>query len=311
LFLLEAKQIPDQLLERFKQTYYLHISQSTDLLDRVERFLERIESLGIRVLLFKGPAIDDLIYDGFLRPRLDLDISVRDEEIPALERALIDLGYAFPEDNRDYPIPEYVNSRLFIHKSDSLMPIHIHRHLINNMFLTIDKAFSVDMERIWEQTELFKNHHNIYMLKPELNIIYLCEHGLKHNFDQLVFLYEIERLINHYQAGLDWKKLLALAEDLGLKRVVYYGLYFTKEVLNADIAQDVMDELKPERLTPGEKTFIKNTLRKKHGRYSSYPVYLAMRKGLFEKTNFIFRTVFPPGFTLQGYLTRMVRSILS
>ncbi len=303
--------IPDELTERFRQTYYSHISQSTDFFCRIERVLNYLEFSQIKTLLFKGPATDYFIYDNFFRPRLDLDIAVKNEQLAALEKVLLDLEYAPPDNCSDYPLPEYLNSRLFTPGSSDFLPVHIHKHLINNMFLTVDNALSLDMDKVWAQTECFKNYHYICVLKPELNIIYLCEHGLKHDFDQIVFLYEIEALIRYYQGCLDWKKLVVLAEDSGLGRVVYYGLYFVKEVLSADVPQDVIAELKPKKFTVWEKVFIKNILNKKPGRYSSYPVYLALRNGLFKKANFIFRTIFPPGFTLKGYLIRMVRLILA
>jgi hypothetical protein len=246
-----------------------------------------------------------------LRPRLDLDLAVRDEQMAVLEKGLLGLGYEPPEENTDYPLPEYLNSKLFVPRSDGLMPLHIHKHLINNIFFIIDNALSMDMERIWEQTELFKDYNYISMLKPEINIIYLCEHGLKHDFEQMVFLYEIEALIRHYQEILDWKKLVASAKDFGLARVVYYGLYFVKELLSADIPEEVIEALKPERFTLGEKIFVKNILSGNNRRYSSYPVYLAMRKGFSKKTLFLFRTFFPPGFAIKGCLSRLARSILA
>ena len=323
----EDKLIPDELRERFRQTYYLHILKSTDFLYRIERVLNYIETLKIKILLFKGPAIDSFLYDDFLRPRLDLDIAVRDEEMPFLESALLELGYAAPKDEKDYPLPEYLNSRLFIpplpkttdsspvgcsmNNSDGLIPVHIHKHLINNMFLSVDGVLSVDMKKVWEETQPFKGYHYICILKPELNIVYLCEHGLKHNFEQMVFLYEIEQLIRRYGGSLDWKKFLALVENFSLSRVVYYGLYFAKRILSADIPEKVIEGLKPKRFTAAEKIFIKNTLDKKHRRYSSYSVYLAMRKGLLKKARFIFRTLFPPQFTLKGYLIRIRRLILA
>jgi hypothetical protein len=296
--------------EKFRQTYYSHISKSVDQFSRVERALDLLESLKIKILLFKGPATDNFIYDGFLRPRLDLDIAVRDQDLAALEQGVRGVGYTYFENAKDYPIPEYLNSRLFVPQSNDLVSLHVHKHLINNMFLTVDRTFPMDMEDVWEEIEPFKDYHYINMLKPELNIIYLCEHGLKHDFDQIVFLYEIERLIRNYQGKFDWKKLVALAESSGLGRVVYYGLYFIKEVLSADIPREAIEELKPEKFAAGEKSFIRNTLDNKHSRYSSYPVYLAIRQGWFRKTNFVFRTIFPPGFTPKGYLTRLTRSIL-
>ena len=311
LFLLDAKEkiATDALREKFKQTYYLYLSQSSEYISCVERVLDRLESLKIKVLLFKGPVIDSFIYDGFFRPRLDLDMTVSGGQAALLEKGLVDLGYTAQEE-KDYPIPEYLNSRVFTGAQDDLVPMHVHRHLINNMFLTVDGALSMSMDKVWGETMLFKNHHNIYMLKPELNIIYLCEHGLKHDFDQLVYLVEIERLIRHYGVELDWKKLVSLVQDFGLSRAVYYGLYFAREVLSAGIPEEALGALRPEKLTIGEKIFIKHTLNYKHRRYASYPVYLAMRKGMLRKAYFIFRTLFPPQFTLKSALVRLRRLIL-
>jgi ribosomal protein S18 acetylase RimI-like enzyme len=303
--------IPADLAERFRQLYYLHISKSEQLLFQVERILDRIESGNIPVLLFKGAAIDSFIYDGYLRQRLDLDIAVRDGDMPALEKVLADLGYTQIQSDKDYPIPEYLNSRLFTTTSDSLIPVHVHRHLINNMFLTVDNTLSMDMEKVWEETERFKKFRNIFILNPECNIIFLCEHALKHDCDQLIFLYEIERSICCYRERLDWEKLITMAEAFRLSRAVYYGLYFVEETLSADIPKEVMERLKPARFTFGERKFIKNTLKKQHRRYASYPVYLAMRTGLLKKAYFMFRTLIPPGFTLKGYLMRLRRSILA
>ncbi|MFA5100674.1 MAG: GNAT family N-acetyltransferase [Candidatus Omnitrophota bacterium] len=302
--------IPTEVREKFKKIYYLHISRSCDFISRVEPVLECIESRKIPVLLFKGPAIDSLIYNDFMRPRLDLDITVRDEDMAVLEAALHDLGYTRRMEEKDYPIPEYLNSRLFTSAGGDRIPVHVHKHLINNMHLTVDQALSFDMKRVWGEAEAFKPYKYISVFKPEFNIVFLCEHGLKHGFCQLIYLYEIERLISYYGGRLDWSKFIGLAQEFGFCRQAYYGLYFVQEMLSLRVPQKVMDVLKPAALTRGERKFIKNTLRLKRSRYASFPVYIAMRRGVRKKTNFIFRTFFPPYFTLKGYVSRIRRLIL-
>jgi hypothetical protein len=188
--------------------------------------------------------------------------------------------------------------------------VHVHKHLINNMFFTVDHKLSMNMEDVWQEIKPFRGYRYVAMLKPELNIIYLCEHALKHDFDQMIFLYEIERLLDHYQEIFDWKKFVRLAEGFSLERPAYYGLYFVQNLLSGRIPQEVMDALKPQRFLAGEKAFIKNTLQLKRRRYAAYAVYCAIRSGVFKKIYFIFRTFFPPEFTLKGYLMRMRRLIL-
>jgi hypothetical protein len=168
----------------------------------------------------------------------------------------------------------------------------------------------MDMGQVWDQTEPFKSYRYIRILKPELGIAYLCEHGLKHNFDQMVYLYEIDSLVRCYGGRLDWEKLVALAQGFGLGRGVYYGFLFLQEALSARVPREVMASLRPARFTAGEKMFIRNTLRNRHPRYASYPVYVAMREGWRKKANFFFRTLFPPEYTLKGYLARGRRLIV-
>jgi len=302
--------IPSEFRDEFKQTYYLSLLKSAESVSRVKRILERIEAYKIRVLFFKGFAIDALIYDDYMRPRLDVDIAAADEDSGILEKALSSLGYVLSPSEKGYPIPEYLNSRVFAHSSGDFPSVHIHRHLINNMFLVVDGYLNADMRDIWEEAEPLKGYRYILALKPELNIIYLCEHGLKHDFDQIVFLYEIDRLISYYGQGMDWNKFLRLARDSGLGRAVYYGLFLSQKVFSTDVPEGVIESLKPVKQAIGEARFIKSILESKQRRYSAYPVYLAMRKNVFGKIYFLFRTIFPPDFTLRGYVIRMLRSIL-
>lgn len=313
LLLSDASQmfIPADVRERFRQTYYLHIFHSSGFLRGIEQVLDRIESFKIRALVLKGLVTDSFIYDDFFRPRLDMDIVVRDEDAHSLGDVLRDMGYAALKDEEDCAIPEHINSRLFVAASDGLIPVHVHRHLINNLFLTVDNALSMDMEDVWEQTEPFKSYRYVCMLRPELNIVYLCEHGLKHDFDQLVYFYEMDRLIHFYNGRLDWGKLISLSEIFGLGRVVYYGLFFLKEMFSSGVPQEVILRLKPRSFSSGEDRFIRNVLAGRNTRYSSYPVYCALRKGLLKKADFMFRTVFPPKVTLKGHFIRIKRSLSS
>lgn len=258
--------IPPDLREKFRQTYLSHIAQSENFFKRATGLLERLDTLKTDILFFKGPAIDVLIYHDFFRPRLDLDIAVSDGNTPVVKEALTD---------------------------DNPLKAHIHSHLMNNTWLSADNALAaIDMKRIWRETAPFGIYKNILTLRPEMNILFLCEHALKHDIDQLVFLYEIDRLIRFYGKIFDWRKFAALTEEFGLGRIIYYGLYFTKEMLSGDIPDETLRALKPERFTAGEKIFIEDTINRKIKRYSAYCVYLAARKGMIKKARFLSKMAF-------------------
>jgi hypothetical protein len=295
-----------KIRDRFKQANYLYISGSIYFSEQVADMLEYLDSLRIKILLLKGPSIDSVIYtDDYLRSRLDLDLLVEEKDFPVLEKHLSEEGYFPSRQWQGYPVPEHINSRLFIKKDNHGIPVHVHRHIINNLYLMIMQDMHIEMTKIWQETGPFKNYNYIFCLSPEIQIIYLCEHGLKHNYEQLIFLYEIDRLIRSYQEKLDWDKLVGLAKEFDLAFVLYYGLFFTAEILSTPVPKDIVDILKPRKFTFLEKIFIKSTLNKNKIRNLSYFVYLAKQKTLLKKIKYLFRTIFPPNFTLRGYFIRI------
>ncbi|MGE5307777.1 MAG: GNAT family N-acetyltransferase [Deltaproteobacteria bacterium] len=291
------KGLPPEQRESLGQEYYLYLARSIELESAVQAVLDRLESLSIEALLFKGAAVDRYLYDGLMRPRLDLDLWVRAQDDDRLAQGLKALGYS---------VSEYPDSRLFVSATPGLVPVHAHRHLINNTFLTVDGFLGIDMENVRRETEPFKGCSHVRTLKPEINIIYLCEHGLKHDFRQRVFLYEIGTLLSSYASAFDWKKLVSLAFELGLDRPAYYGLLLTKEGRFADVPAYVLTALAPRSMTRGERRFLRDMRRGRHRRYASYPVYLAMRRGTFRKARFVFRTLFPPRLALKAFLSRIL-----
>ncbi len=303
--------LSEEARARFKQLHYAYISQSVLLFKQISLILDKIEAIGIKTLLLKGLAIDSFIYkQDYLRPRLDLDLAVKKEDFSALEALLLDLGYSFDNEvERQYPISEYLNSRLYTHKQNNLIPVHVHRHIINNLYLMVMGDMDIDMNRVWQEAEPFKEYNHIFCLKPELHLLYVCEHALKHNYERLIFLYEIDRLFDFYKNKIDWNKLVLLAQDFKLSFVVYYGLFFACRVFSADIPVNILNAFKPKRISLGEKIFVRCTLKRKRISYLSYLVYFAARKGAGEKIKFLLRTIFPPQFSATGYLGRIRRLI--
>jgi hypothetical protein len=307
--------VPPDIQEKYKRAFYAHISESEKMRAGIERIMETVP-----ILVFKGPAIDSLIYDGYIRPRIDIDIAMRSSSChpkrttkhrhpeersdegsinidfssrlncggtqndSEIEKLLRSLGYQ--KQPHDSPLPEYLNSTVYTDPSGVLPVIHLHRHIINNMYLSVDGYLQMDMERVWQETEPFQDYADIFSLKPEMNIIYLCEHALKHDFDQLVHLYEIYRLMEIYGDRLDRNKLNRLADEFGLKRIVDTTLHLVNAIFSGMV----------------EKPPFKK-------RYQSFFVYLACRKGIAAKVKFAFLTLFPPGYNIRQNIARIGRCI--
>lgn len=307
----QKKILNDMIRNELKAAYYSYISQSTDFYNQIKRFLESVEAAGLGILLLKGPTVDSLIYkDGLFRPRSDLDFTVREKDWPAFQNLLSRLGYYPDRAPLDYRIPEYVNSRIYSKEEEGALPLHIHRHVINNLYLMIKRDMNISMNKVWLETEGFKDYNFIFCLKPEMQLLYACEHALKHNYERLIFLYEIDRLIDKYRGQIIWDKLISLSGEFKLDFVLYYGFYFASEILSTGIPKNVLEILKPRKTGLGEKIFIKLTLDGKRVKYLSYVAYLSVYEGL-DKLRFLLGTIFPPGLTIKGYAKRIRRLFIN
>lgn len=308
LYPLLCALVPVDQRQALQRLYYAHLAAGEEYRAAIMPVLAALEAAAVPALVFKGPAVDALAYaDGYVRPRLDLDIAVRDEHSSGLETALAGLGYVPAQQSCGYPLPEYLNSRVYRDARQTLVPVHVHRGLFNNLFLCADGYLTVSADAVWQQTRVWDGHRHLRTLSPEANLIYICDHALKHDFEQLVFLYEIERLIGRtQQADIDWKKLLYLAREWGLQQPVYCGLSLAQRVLGAAVPQEVIASLEPGDRSWTQK-FCRDVAAGRRGRYGCHGVYLAMRKGLPAKLRFVLRMLLPRGFGLRGALLRAAR----
>ncbi|MCX7927426.1 MAG: GNAT family N-acetyltransferase [Candidatus Omnitrophica bacterium] len=301
--------IPEQVAEEFMDNYYHHLAASMMFSSAVESILNHLENHQILTLLMKGPTVDNIIYGDYLRSRGDLDIVVKQKDWPLLTRVLENIGYFIQLPPRDYPLFEYQNSLLFLPKKEGI-PIHLHNNLFNNLYLGVDGLFLPSMEKVWQETIPLKNYQWIRALQPEMQIIYLCEHAVKHNFEQLVLAYEIQRIILIYANSLDWNKLVILTQSMGLTQVVYTALEVVRDLFNIDLPVERLKRLQP-KLTVVQRCFLRKVRDRKISYWTCYPLYLSMRKKFFYKLRFIWYSFFPPGFPLRGYLTRIRKLILA
>lgn len=269
--------------------------------------LDFLDSLGMKFLLFKGPVVDHIIYGkGLLRPRADMDFVVEEGvDWDFLAERLGGWGYR-QEDRGDYPIPEYTQGRVFSKQAADSIALHAHRHILNNLFLSVGRAGRVPMEKVWQEARPFENNANIFSLQPAASVIFLCEHALKHDFSPLVLLYEIDGTIRRCNAW-DWGGFVSLAQEFGLARVVSCALMLAQDLFSTPVPRDLIAALRPKSWTRLEEIFFNKVRHHEPRRFFGYTVYLALQEGWTCKMRYLFRTIFPQGMTLRAWLSRLVR----
>lgn len=250
----------------------------------------------LNVILLKGEAILDAVTDvRSLRRLAEIDILIKKENFSDLKSHLSKSGYKFSDNIRPSPEVGYINSVMGTSSFKFYPAIHLHWHLVNNSFPSFMFASRINIDEIWQEARpVYGLPDNILIMAPHHQLIYLSEHGLKHSFEKPKDLRDIYNLIERYRDGLDWKRVISDAKEFNLIRAVYYGLYFTKEILGAKIPEYVLSEIKPKKFTSLERRFIRSVFNNRQNSDSSYVVYLAMNERFLDKVRFIYRTLFPP-----------------
>jgi hypothetical protein len=86
-------------------------------------------------------------------------------------------------------------------------------------------AVPLDMDQIWDQSlPIFINDKKMKTLSPEDMLIVLCFHGHKHAWQNLEWLADLIYTISNLP-DMKWHNLLDRAGNMGLKRIVFIGLF--------------------------------------------------------------------------------------
>jgi hypothetical protein len=242
--------------------------------------------------------LSELVYrDMGLRPSGDFDILVKTEDIPKVDNILRGLNYHGPSHIKDFGnirINDYRNSLFYLNREENYAPVHIYWHPVN--FTPYNKNIfrCINMDKIWKEARAIKLD-GIALLTFSIyhQIIYLSMHALSHFFYPLILLCDINELLQSEVGRLDWDKLVYESSRFGLSKHVYYTLYFASELLQANIPSDIIDQLRPKKMSLFERRFITLVLERKPILDWAWLVYFGMNENLKDRLSFLTRVALP------------------
>ena len=204
------------------------------------------ESIEFAVL--KGPVLGVALYNDLgLRPFGDLDILVRLDDVLRAKELLIGLAY------RPDPPMTRRQERAFLagqsayefFQDEKGFKVELHTALVHQRF-----EFHHDIERIWDQTATTAiGNAQIRVLGTDDLLLFLCVHGAKHAWKQLIWVCDVAELIRA-RPGIEWSKLIYEAEQRQCARMLFLGLYLANHWLDAPLPSPVQARLEREEALP-------------------------------------------------------------
>lgn len=327
--------IPFWVSRRLKEIYTESFLQTEPFYRDLKILLNEFNQRNISVIVLKGAAIAQELYDDIaLRPLKDIDILAKKEDWPSIREILRGIGYKNKEG-------------LDLLELDRLSPVDMDRHVAyeNDRMTKIEfkfNLFSLDFpefentKQYWETAQQ-KNLSGTGMLtlNAEDQFLYLCSRMINVGFRYLLWFIDLKEFL-HFHQNIDWGCVIDKARAKKITPVLFYTLTILKEDFSVvSIPDQIMDALKPGALKQeifriffgsGHKGF------RPFGKNASFPDPMITNYLLLNKwrtgprpslaaLRMAFRTLFPPAgyiayryhiplwqaYTGRDYLRRFLR----
>ncbi len=196
----------------------------------LRRVLDRLHEERIDVLVFKGAALEHLIYDTpYLRPRTDADLLVRRRDVESTERILLSFDYV----RQVEPDTEIASSqRHYAPRRPLWDPIDLHWRIVNPLAFGDVIAFDAALDRSIAVPALGSHARSLSLADA---LLVACIHRVAHHADaiELRWLYEIHLLVHRLDAA-GRERFAALAASAGARAVCVRSLELAQDLFGTD-----------------------------------------------------------------------------
>lgn len=207
--------------------------QSAELLRLSRLFTEA----GIFFVPLKGIFLSEEIYgDPCIRSSVDLDILIHPEYFELAEMLLLNNGYRnklcfhnMSVKQKNFIIESLPHQQYFNETLNVSVELHWKSHLWTKKQMNV----------LWEGTE-FSVWHNLKIrkLSKEENILFLADHGARHDWQCLKWLSDVAMLMQDLTAA-QWDALYNLAASIDLQRVIFQTAMLLESVYGIEMPERI------------------------------------------------------------------------
>jgi hypothetical protein len=247
-------EILNELRSRRRDSAVTAIRQSAKL----KEILWGLRSKQIPAIVMKGAALGELLYESAgLRPMLDVDLMIRNEDLDAATKVLVELGYSCDESYQEAGWYKSHHHHLapFV-SSDRSVVVELHYELASPQ-----ANLAIATDALWQRARPFQIASDAAMiLAPEDLLLGICAHVAisKRFVKSLRDLAEIAAVIERYCGEIQWEDVVGNAIAWRAARCAYYGLWAARLLTGAEVPPEVLDQLKSEtKLSSGADVCVK------------------------------------------------------
>lgn len=243
LIKLKRAVLPENIAALLNSSYSMTLARNTALWEEFKYLSNSLQESGIRIIPLKGIILAKTIYrDIGLRPMIDIDVLVQNQDLRHAEERILRLGYkkqlhGLPE---SYWIKYQANLGFFNPEKGILLELHWQ--------YAPRRPHELDISDAWRRVLVQAiNRDQIACLTPEDTLLSLCLHIGKNitclQFIKMKNLCDIRELLFAHGSGLDWDYIARKIVTWRIKGLCSYLDYLSGRYLDAPWPRDKIEAL--------------------------------------------------------------------
>jgi hypothetical protein len=231
--------VPKSTMDQLREQYHANSRRNLFLTGELIKILHLFEKHKIKAVPFKGPAIASSIYANLaLRQITDLDILVRKQDVLKAAGPLVSSGY-----KPWFKLPAGREEAYLKNQYELIFSLHDEKIIVELQWEIAPRYFNFSLAplRLWEHVII--DDSGLPVIPPEDTLLILCVHGTKHSWAQLIWICDVAEIV---RKGLDWKRVIDQAKSMGIKRILFLGLFIAKDLLNVSLPEKVLHHIEAE-----------------------------------------------------------------
>lgn len=239
-------QIPQPIMERLHNIYYSNLAHNILLSNELNKILNIFQKKRIPVVVLRGLILAQTIYKNIaLRSTIDIDLLVQKKDLSRVVRALLELKFTSPQ--AGLARKGYSTELCFFKRAGSegksLPTIYIDVHQDITSSIRLKRITKADTEGVIRRAHPTRIENvNMLVMAPEDLLLHLT---LRHCFQRLIRLCDIAEAIKAKKGELDWQFLLERTKESRITSIMYYTLWYARQLLEAPVPEYVFRKLMP------------------------------------------------------------------
>ncbi|MGD0403219.1 MAG: nucleotidyltransferase family protein [Candidatus Acidiferrales bacterium] len=274
--------MPASAAERLKNACRANTIRCLFLSAELIKILDLFRSQGIQGIPYKGPVLAMQAYgDVTLREFEDLDIILRQSDLPKAHEVMLGLGYRPKYDwilsagAAASTVPGEYNYR----DEERRIMVELHTELTLRHF-----PRPPDLDELSQRLVSVKlNEREIQTFSVEDGLAILCIHGAKDFWERFSWIADISELVRRYP-NLNWDLTTQRAKALNAERMLHVGLALAAGLLDAPLASEIRRRVQADQVATGVASEIANRLMSFHYRALDAPGRFNFRRRMLPGT---------------------------